>query len=64
MDKYDCESCGESFDEFEMNFKAAQKDKRCLCSCCRKHGLELGKEMVRCNNDSLESSSDGSSNSS
>ncbi len=35
-DYYKCESCGIVFDEFEMNYKAAQEDKKCLCAKCRK----------------------------
>lgn len=35
MDYYKCENCGKVFDEFEMNFKAAQKDKKTLCRKCR-----------------------------
>ena len=35
MDYFKCEKCGKVFDEFEMNFKAAQEDKRCWCRECR-----------------------------
>lgn len=35
MDYYKCESCKKSFDEFEMNYKAAQEDKKILCESCR-----------------------------
>lgn len=35
MDTYKCEKCGERFDEFEMNYRAAQIDKKCLCRKCR-----------------------------
>jgi len=35
MDMYKCEKCGKMFDEFEMNYRNAQIDKRCLCSSCR-----------------------------
>ena len=34
-DYYKCENCGKIFDEFEMNYKAAQIDKRELCRDCR-----------------------------
>ncbi len=40
-DYYKCESCGIVFDEFEMNYKAAQEDKKCLCAKCRKTLLAL-----------------------
>lgn len=33
-DFYTCE-CGRVFDEFEMDYNAAQIDKRCLCNTCR-----------------------------
>ena len=36
MDMYTCELCGIEFDEFEMNYKAAQQDKKCWCRHCRK----------------------------
>lgn len=36
MDYYKCEKCQEVFDEFEMNFKEAQKDKKTLCDNCRR----------------------------
>lgn len=32
---YTCEECGAEFNEFEMNFKAAQEDKKVLCQDCR-----------------------------
>lgn len=35
IDEYKCEKCGKRFDEFEMNYKAAQEDKKCLCRACR-----------------------------
>lgn len=35
MDYYKCEECGKVFDEFEMNFKYAQIDKKQLCGSCR-----------------------------
>ena len=35
MDYYKCEKCNKVFDEFEMNYRAAQADKKCLCSACR-----------------------------
>jgi len=35
-DHYRCEKCGRLFDEFEMNFKAAQIDKKTLCRECRR----------------------------
>lgn len=35
IDIYKCEQCGEIFDEFEMNFKATQEDKKELCRKCR-----------------------------
>lgn len=35
MDWYKCESCGKSFNEFEMNYREAQIDKKCLCRECR-----------------------------
>ena len=35
MDYYKCEDCGKAFDEFEMDFKAAQEDKKTLCKDCR-----------------------------
>jgi DNA-directed RNA polymerase subunit RPC12/RpoP len=35
MDYYKCENCEKIFDEFEMNFKVAQEDKKTLCSSCR-----------------------------
>lgn len=34
-DYYKCIKCGKVFDEFEMNYKAAQQDKQCLCRDCR-----------------------------
>ena len=39
MDNYKCENCGKIFDEFEMNFKEAQIDKKCLCATCRELSL-------------------------
>ena len=40
MDHYICDCCGKRFDELEMNFKAAQEDKRTLCQECRaKQGI-------------------------
>jgi len=54
MDIYKCEGCGEIFDEFEMNFKAAQEDKKELCRKCRKQldpsperAKERGKIMLK-----------------
>ena len=35
MDYYWCENCGIRFYEFEMNFLAAQQDKKTLCEKCR-----------------------------
>jgi hypothetical protein len=35
MDYYWCERCGIRFDEFEMNFLAAQQDQKTLCQKCR-----------------------------
>lgn len=35
-DYYKCEKCGKVFDEFEMNFKAVQIDKKILCRNCRR----------------------------
>ena len=35
MDRYTCEACGFVFDEFHMNYRAAQNDKRILCERCR-----------------------------
>ena len=35
MDYYKCENCGKVFDEFEMNYRAAQVDKKCWCRACR-----------------------------
>ena len=35
MDYYKCENCGKMFDEFEMNYRAAQVDKKCWCRACR-----------------------------
>ena len=35
MDYYKCDECGKVFDEFEMNYKEAQKDKKTLCRECR-----------------------------
>ena len=35
MDYYKCEKCGKIFDEFEMNFRLAQTDKKCWCENCR-----------------------------
>jgi DNA-directed RNA polymerase subunit RPC12/RpoP len=35
MDHYKCEKCGKIFDEFEMNFRLAQIDKKCWCENCR-----------------------------
>ena len=34
-DIYKCEECGGVFDGFEMNYKAAQEDKKTLCRNCR-----------------------------
>jgi DNA-directed RNA polymerase subunit RPC12/RpoP len=38
MDYYSCERCGKQFDEFEMNFRLAQIDKKCWCKNCRELG--------------------------
>ena len=35
MDYYKCKNCGKRFDEFEMNFRLAQIDKKCWCEACR-----------------------------
>ena len=35
MDYYICENCDKAFDEFEMNYNAAQEDKKVLCQECR-----------------------------
>lgn len=35
MDYFTCEKCSTRFDEFEMNFKAVQEDKKILCNDCR-----------------------------
>lgn len=35
MDYYKCEICKKSFNEFEMDFKKAQKDKNIVCEKCR-----------------------------
>lgn len=43
MDYYKCEQCGKTFDEFEMNYKAAQLDKKCLCRDCREGKTHLTK---------------------
>lgn len=43
-DKYKCENCGKVFDEFEMNYREAQKDKKCLCKDCR---LEAENKILR-----------------
>ena len=42
MDYYKCEQCGKTFDEFEMNYKAAQTDKKCLCGDCRSEQHQKG----------------------
>ena len=34
-DTYRCEECGKVFDEFEMNYRAVQEDKKTLCRNCR-----------------------------
>ena len=36
MDYYKCEECRKVFDEFEINFKETQIDKKILCRNCRK----------------------------
>lgn len=36
MDYYRCEKCNKVFDEFEMNYRDAQIDKKTLCGKCRK----------------------------
>jgi len=40
-DYYKCERCGKVFDEFEMNYKAAQEDKKTLCRECRLKSQEV-----------------------
>ena len=35
VDYYKCEECGKIFNEFEMNYKATQEDKKILCRECR-----------------------------
>lgn len=45
MDIYQCEKCKKIFDEFEMNYKEAQKDKKELCRECR---LKKEKADKRC----------------
>lgn len=35
MDYYKCEKCDKMFDEFEMNYRESQIDKRVLCEKCR-----------------------------
>jgi len=44
MDYYKCDQCGKIFDEFEMNFKESQIDKRTLCDKCRKELKEGAKK--------------------
>ena len=34
-DYYKCEKCSKVFDEFEMNYRASQIDKKELCRSCR-----------------------------
>ena len=46
MDFYRCENCQVVFDEFEMDYRAIQQDKRTLCGCCRKYGLGLNRTEV------------------
>jgi DNA-directed RNA polymerase subunit RPC12/RpoP len=41
MDIYKCEKCGIIFDEFEMDYKQAQIDKKCLCEECRNKNKTL-----------------------
>ena len=36
MDYYKCENCGKVFDEFEMNFRYASENGKCLCRECIK----------------------------
>lgn len=43
MDYYKCENCGNVFNEFEMNYRAAQVDKKCLCPTCRESTKEACK---------------------
>ena len=45
MDYYICEECGKRFDEFEMNFRLAQKDKKCLCRECRNKKISGGSDV-------------------
>ncbi len=52
MDYYKCENCGKVFDEFEMNYRAAQVDKKCWCRACR----EAAQHRVQ--SDECQSSSD------
>jgi len=40
MDYYKCEKCGKVFDEFEMDFKFAQEQKKTLCKDCKKIAQE------------------------
>ena len=42
MDYYTCENCGKVFDEFEMDFRMAQIDKKCLCEECREQLTKEG----------------------
>ena len=47
MDYYKCENCGKVFDEFEMNYREAQIDKRTLCDSCRKLESKYENEKTR-----------------
>lgn len=48
MDYYTCESCNKQFDEFEMNFKMAQIDKKTLCKKCRQKLTKLNTSHEIC----------------
>lgn len=44
MDYYKCEDCGCVFDEFEMNYRDSQIDKKTLCRKCRDKIINDNKE--------------------
>ena len=51
MDYYKCENCGKMFDEFEMNYRAAQVDKKCWCCACREtaqQGVQADETCADC----------------